>query len=129
MFRRSKRLITSLAAAGALAVPFVPAAPAQANAVALGPCVVRSTGIFIADYQESFVIAGTYQDSDQGAYNVELTCGAVRDGVTVTKATDSTTGPVAVVATTKNLLIGSYTPCYEVRLYYIDHSSFTDTCP
>ena len=129
MFRRSKRLITSLAAAGALAASLVPAVPAQAGAAALGPCVVRSTGIFIADYQESFALVGTYQDVDGGAYNVELTCGAVRDGVTVTKASDSTTGPVAVVATTKNLLIGSYAPCYEVRVHYIDHSTFTDTCP
>ena len=127
MFRRSKRLMISLTAAGALAVPFVPAAPV--HAAALGPCVVRSTGIFIADYQEEFVLAGTYQDVEGGAYNVELTCGAVRDGVTVTKASETTVGPVGVVATTKNLLIGSYSPCYEVRLHYIDHSSFTDTCP
>ena len=129
MFRRSKRLITSLAAAGALVVPFVPASPAHADAAALGPCVVRSTGIFIADYQESFVIAGTYQDADGGAYNVELTCGAVRDGVTVAKASETTFGPVAVVATTKNLLIGSYGTCYEVRFHYIDHTTVTDTCP
>ena len=60
---------------------------------------------------------------------MQLTCGAVRDGVTVTKVTENTAGPVAAVATTKNLLIGTYTPCYEVRLDYIDHSTFTDTCP
>ena len=130
MSRRSKRLITSLAAVGAIAASFVPAAPAQAgSAVALGPCVVRTTGIFIADYQETFAIVGTYQDADGGAYNVELTCGAVRNGATVTKVTETTAGPVAAVAATKNLLIGTYSPCWEIRADYIDHSTYTDTCP
>ncbi|MGH2754864.1 MAG: hypothetical protein ACRDLB_10580 [Actinomycetota bacterium] len=126
MFRRSKRLIVSLVAASALAVAPV---PAQGSSAALGPCTLRSTGISVADWREVVAVAGTYQAVASGGYDVRLTCGIVRDGVTVAKVSESGVGPVAVVAGTATVLVGSYSPCYEVRVSHIEHTSSADTCP
>ena len=129
MLRRSKSLFLAVAAASAIAVIAAPSHAAEATDSALGPCVVRPTGIIIADWRESVVVAGTYQAVSTGGINVELTCGVVRNGVTVARVSETAPGPVAVVSSMADVLVGSYSPCYEVRVTHIDHMTYGDTCP
>jgi hypothetical protein len=128
MFRSAKRSIISLVAVGTLAAAFLPATAAPAAAAA-GPCIVRSTTLYIADVGELFVIAGEYQAASGGALDVQLTCGAVKDGVTYAKVTEDNPGPVAALAATRALSSGSYYGCYEVTVTYVERQTFTDTCP
>jgi len=130
MLRRSKSLILAVTAVSAIAVIAAPSQAAEAaDSSALGPCVVRPTGIIIADWRESVVVAGTYQAASTGGINVELTCGVVRNGVTIARVSETAPGPVAVVAGMEDVLVGTYTPCYEVRVTHIDHTTYGDTCP
>ena len=129
MLRRSKSLFLAVAAASAIAVIAAPSQAAEVTDSALGPCVARPTGIIIADWRESVVVAGAYQAASSGAINVELTCGVVRNGVTVARVRETAPGPVAVVSDVVDVLVGTYSPCYEVSVTYIDHYTYGDTCP
>ena len=121
MIRRSKRLLAAAATAVALAA-ILPAAPASAMAT----CQVRS----LANLQtgQTNIIYGTY--TTVGALDISMTCGLVRNGVTVRRVSESVPGPVAVVAGTSTDW-GYVTPCHEITVTYIDGREpyVTDTCP
>lgn len=120
MVRKTKRLLVASAMVVGLAT-VLPAAPATAMA----PCQVRS----IATIQggQLNVIAGAYTTA--GAVDVSLTCGIVRNGVTVARFSENIPGPVAAVAGTSNAG-GIFTVCHELRVTYLDRPpTVSDYCP
>ena len=120
MIRRTK-LLAAAATAAALAT-ILPAAPATAMAT----CQVRS----LANLQtgQTNIIHGTYTTA--GALDISMTCGIVRNGVTVRRFSEKVPGPVAVVADTSTDW-GFFTPCHEISVTYVDGREpyVTDTCP
>ena len=121
MLRRNRALVApALATVAAIAsTPF-----ATAPAHAASPCRAIST----PDSSGTVLLAGAY--TTPGAVDVQLTCGAVRNGVTVALVQDELTGPVAVVHGTRAVGPGSVTSCYVLRVVYLDRpSTLSDTCP
>jgi hypothetical protein len=120
MFRRTKRLLVASATIAGLAA-ILPAAPATAMA----PCQVRS--ISTIQGGQTNVIAGAYTTA--GATDVSLTCGIVRNGLTVARFSEKIPGPVAAVAGTANVG-GFFTVCHELRVTYLDRApTVSDYCP
>ena len=121
MIRRTKRLFAAAATAVALAA-ILPAAPASAMAT----CQLRS----LANLQtgQTNIIYGTY--TTVGALDISMTCGIVRNGVTVRRFSEKVPGPVAVVADTSTDW-GYFTPCHEITVTYADGREpyVTDSCP
>lgn len=120
--RRPKALVVAALAAAVL-VP-VGATAAQAAAV----CQVKVLGAHSEGGQ--FVsITGTYRGPSD-ALEVKLTCGVVRDGVTVARATDKTTGPVAALADVQTVPGTGLIACHEVTIFHVNGStSHFDACP
>lgn len=121
MVRRTKRLLVASATVVGLATAILPAAPATA----MVPCHVRS----IATLQsgQTNVIAGAYTTA--GAIDVSLTCGIVRNGVTVARFSEKIPGPVATVAGTSDDG-GFFTACHELTVTYADRDPYvSDYCP
>jgi hypothetical protein len=121
MVLRTKRLLVASAAVVGLAA-ILPVAPATAMA----PCQVRS--ISTIQGGQTNVIAGAYTSA--GATDVSLTCGIVRNGVTVARFPEKVPGPVATVAGTANEG-GFFTVCHEIRVSYVDGRPpyVSDSCP
>ena len=121
MVLRTKRLLVASTAVVGLAA-ILPAAPATAMA----PCQVRS--ISTIQSGQTNVIAGAYTTA--GAADVSLTCGIVRNGVTVARVSEKIPGPVATVAGTANVG-GLFTVCHEIRATYADGRPpyVSDSCP
>ena len=121
MFSRTKFLVAAASIAG-LTATVLPAAPASAMAT----CQVRS----LANLQtgQTNIIYGTYTTA--GALDISMTCGIVRNGVTVRRFSEKVPGPVAVVADTSSDW-GFFTPCHEITVTYLDGRApyVTDTCP
>ncbi|HEX2058794.1 MAG TPA: hypothetical protein VHI71_10560 [Actinomycetota bacterium] len=122
MLSKTKGLV---ATAGLAATAMVPAI--GGSAAAASPCRAVLLGGPIQNSQP-VLIAGAYTTS--GATDVILTCGAVRDGVTVARVTDRMTGPVAEVHQIAHVSPGSITSCFELLVYYRNSPPTNyDTCP
>lgn len=121
MVRRTQRLLAVSAMAIALAA-LLPTSPASAMA----PCQVRS--ISTIQGGQTNAIAGAYAPA--GAADVSLTCGIVRNGVTVARFSEKVPGPVAAVAGTADAG-GYFTVCHEIRVTYVDGRApyVSDSCP
>jgi hypothetical protein len=119
---RSVRLIfASVLAAGAIAV-FTPT-----SATAMAPCQGRSL-FSTLEYRQTVAVTGVYTVA--GATDVQLTCGLVRNGVTVARVSENAPGPVAVVAGAPSISNGSFSVCHEAYVTYLDKAPYTtDTCP
>jgi hypothetical protein len=123
MFRRSKHLIVAgLLAAGATTL--IPAAPVHANAAA--PCQAKDL-YKIEEWAHQALVTGTYQAV--GAIDVDLTCGIVQNGQTVTRVPGTSLGSAAVVAQNTRIQGQYYSVCYEVVVTRIDDVDYIDTCP
>jgi hypothetical protein len=121
MLRRSKRLILAVAAASAAVV--IPSTPASAMA----PCQAK-VGFTAIEYRQTLAVTGVYTSA--GAIDVQLTCGIVRNGVTVARISESAPGPVAAVAGTANVSAGTFTVCHEIVATYLDKPPYvSDWCP
>ena len=121
MVFRTRRFLVITAMALALAA-VLPVSPASAMA----PCQVRS--ISTIQGGQTNAIAGAYTTA--GAANVSLTCGIVRNGVTVARFSEKVPGPVATVAGTANEG-GYFTVCHEIYVTYVDGRApyVSDSCP
>lgn len=121
MVHRTKRLLVVSAMVAGLAA-ILPAAPATAMA----PCQVKS--ISTIQGGQTNAIAGAYTTA--GAADVSLTCGIVRNGVTVARFSEKIPGPIAAVAGTSNVG-GFFTVCHEIRVTYVDGrpAYVSDFCP
>lgn len=119
MLRRSSASIAAAVAAIVASIP-VTAGPAAAATPCRAIEMPGSPGTVLLD--------GAYTTA--GAIDVQLACGAVRNGVTVALARDDLSGPVAVVHDTAQVGPGSVTSCYTLRVVYLDRpSTNSDTCP
>jgi hypothetical protein len=125
MLRQTKRCRAAAAAALAAAslVP-VGATPAHAAAV----CQVKVLGAH-SEGGQFVAITGTYR-GPADAREVKLTCGVVRDGATVARATDKVAGPVAALAEVQTVYGTGLIACHEVTIFHLDGSiSYFDACP
>lgn len=124
MFRRSKTFVLATIAASAAAL--VPTG-ADAADFAMASCQVKPV-VRVLDYRETVLIYGVY-NAPAGAVDVRLTCGVTRNGSTSARVTDSLVGPVAVVAGSATVPIGS-SGCHEITVTYLDgRTTYSDTCP
>ena len=123
MLRRSKHLIVAgLLAAGATTL--IPAAPVQASAAA----VCQAKDLYkIEEWAHQALVTGTYQAA--GAIDVDLTCGIVQNGTTVTRVNGTSLGSAAVVAANTRIQGQYYSVCYEAVVTRIDDVDYFDTCP
>lgn len=123
MFARSKTLLVGfVVAAGAAG-----AAPAAAGTgAALSPCAGRSL-FGISEWHQTVALAGAYTSA--GAIDVDLTCGVVRQGETVARVSEDAPGPVAAVAGIVEVHAGTIGYCYELRVTYVDRTTYSDNCP
>jgi hypothetical protein len=93
----------------------------------MAPCQGRHVVSFI-EYRQVVAVTGAYTVA--GASDVQLTCGVVRNGVTVARFTDKVPGPVAAIAEPANVSGGAFTVCHELVVTYLDKpSTSTDYCP
>lgn len=122
MLRKPTRLIAaSLMAVGALSFG-VPN-----GAVAMSPCQARSL-FSTAEFGQTVAVAGAYTTS--GATDVWLTCGVVKNGVTIARFSDKQSGPVAVVEGTTNAGYGTFFVCYDLDVTYLDRPpTSSHLCP
>lgn len=122
-----KRVLAVTAAAAAIAGA-VPATAGASAEVAIGPCQARSLVQGLQEWYQEVLVTG--HAAPRGAIDVRLTCGVTRYGVTVAYVGEQIPGPVAVVSDVVSVhassAIGS---CYVMSVTYIDHSTYTDTCP
>ena len=124
MFRRSKLIVAGLIAAGSTTL--IPAAPVQASSVAAAPCQAKDL-YKIEEWAHQALVTGTYQAV--GAIDVDLTCGIVQNGVTVTRVYGTSLPGAAVVAQNTRIQGQYYSVCYEVAVTRIDDYDYIDTCP
>lgn len=121
----AKRLVSlaaGVAAIGAV-LPLTVARPATAAAPCRAIPLVGGT-----ESNQTVLVAGTY--STARAIDVQLTCGVVRNGVTVALRSERMPGPVALVASTVSVPTGPVTSCYELRVIYLDGpDTVSDNCP
>ena len=123
MFRRSKHLIVAgLLAAGATTL--IPAVPVHAAAAA--PCQAKDL-YKIEEWAHQALVTGTYQAA--GAIDVDLTCGIVQNGQTVTRVNGTSLPGAAVVAANTRIQGQYYSVCYEAVVTRIDDVDYFDTCP
>jgi hypothetical protein len=124
MLRHTKsRRATAAALAAATLVP-VGATPAHAAAV----CQVKVLGAH-SEGGQFVAITGTYRGPSD-AREVKLTCGVVRDGGTVTRATDKVAGPVAALAEVQTVSGTGLIACHEITIFHLNGSiSYFDGCP
>ena len=123
MLRRSKPLVIALVAAAAASI--VISGPTSASA--MSPCQGRAVA-HPPEFQQTIVVAGAYTTAN--ATDVRLTCGVVKNGVTVGRFSDKLSGPVAAVEGTMNVGVGVVSFCYELRVTYLDRApTYSDTCP
>ena len=123
MVRTFKRFAVMVAVATALAALFPVSSGA---AVAVGPCQAKDV-VKLQEWSHTVAVTGQYTTA--GAVDVQLTCGIVQNGATVTRISESVPGPVAAIATTTSVSGQYYSVCYELSVTYIDNSTYTDTCP
>jgi hypothetical protein len=124
MFHRSKHFIVATVAAAVSLAPVAAASPA----VAMAPCQVRPL-FSVIEYQQTVAVTGVYK-APEGATDVQLTCGVVRNGATYAMLSEKIPGPVAVVAGTAVVPAGAVTACYEVRITYLTGGTvYNDYCP
>lgn len=124
MFRRSKTL--ALATIAAAAVVLVPTGAGAAD-FTMASCQVKPL-VRVLDYRETVLIFGVYK-APADAVDVRLTCGVTRNGVTYARVTDALVGPVAALAGSATVPIGS-SACHEITVTYLDGSTtYDDTCP
>ena len=122
MLRRSKRLIV----ASAVATGVLTVVPAP-HATSMAPCQGRSL-FGVTEWTQTVAVAGAYTSA--GATDVWLTCGIVRNGVTVKRFSENIPGPVAAVAGTAEVSAGAFSTCYELYVTYLDRApTSSDTCP
>ena len=123
MLRSFKRFAIVSAAVIAIAGLF----PATSGAsVAAAPCQARDL-FKVQDWSHTASLTGHY--AAPGALDVQLTCGIVQNGQTVTRVTESAPGPVAVIATTVNIAGQYYSVCYEAVVTYVERTTTTGNCP
>lgn len=123
MIRKTR--IAAIAATAAALAALVPAGPAAAAS----SCQARSLGTH--HHAGQFVaVAGAYK-GPADAVEVHLTCGIVRDGVTIDRVSDSTTGPAAAVADVRTVPGSTpVTSCEEIKVIHLDGGvTYYDTCP
>jgi hypothetical protein len=123
MLRGFKRLAVIFAVVAAVTAVFPVTSGA---AVAVAPCQGRDV-VKLQEWSHTVAVTGQY--TSPGAIDVRLTCGIVQNGATVTRISDSATGPIAAIATTTSVQGQFYSVCYEVNVTYVDHSTNADTCP
>lgn len=125
MFCKFKRLIIVTMVAAALAT----LAPVTANAaVAVAPCQGKVAFVGVQEWHQTVLLTGEYTSA--GATDVRLTCGVVRQGVTVARLSENVPGPVAALAGTVTVLAGDISICYELNVTYLDRpATVSDTCP
>ena len=123
MSRRSRRLlVASVVAASAAAL-----IPAATPASAMAPCQGRDV-IKLMEYSHTVAVTGAYTAA--GAIDVRLTCGIVRNGVTVSRFSETAPGPVAAIATTTSVSGALYSVCYELSVTHVNGPpTSSDTCP
>lgn len=122
-----KRVLAVAAAAAAIAgaVPVTAGASAE---VAVGPCQARSLVQGVKEWYQEVLVTGEAHVA--GAIDVALTCGVVRYGETVDRVSEQRPGPVAVLADVVSVhASSSISSCYTLRVTYIDHSTYKNTCP
>ena len=125
MFRRSKRLLVAGASVVALSA-LIPVAPVHASAIAAAPCQAKDL-YKIEEWAHQALVTGTYQAA--GAINVDLTCGIVQNGSTVTRVHGTSLPGASVVAANTRIQGQYYSVCYEVAITRIDDFDWIDTCP
>jgi hypothetical protein len=125
---KRSRLVAPFALAATLFAA-TPAAAVDAGdlAVAAAPCQ-SAFSTKITEYHETHYVVGSA--TVVGATEVKLTCGLVRWGSTVATISDTTVGPVAVVAGSKTIMGALHGVCYVIEAWYPDGSyRINDTCP
>lgn len=123
MLRRFKRLVVVSAIAATIVALF----PASSGAaIAAAPCQAKDV-VKLQEWSHTVAVTGQYTTA--GAVDVQLTCGIVQNGVTVRRISESAPGPVAVVAATTNVSGQYYSVCHEIFVTFIDHTTYSDTCP
>lgn len=125
MTSKAKRFLAAAAAAANLAV-VVPATAADTSA-AIGPCGLTRIADGVKEWYQEVLVTGEH--AARGAIDVELTCGIVRYGETVWMQTDTLSGPVAAMAEMASVHAGPIGSCYILHVVYVEHYTFTDTCP
>lgn len=123
MLGRFKALPVAVVAAALAAL--VPSSPAAA----MNACQARSLGTH-HQIGQFVAVVGAYK-GPADAVEVSLTCGLVRDGVTIDRVSDSTTGPAAALADVR-IVPGStpVTSCDEIKVVHLNGSvTYWDTCP
>jgi hypothetical protein len=118
-----KKLHLAAVALAAMTVVPLSAAPAAAATPCRAIPVAQRT-----NPTQVVLVAGAYTAA--GAIDVRLTCGVVRNGITVASRTDELVGPVAVVSDTVDVGLGSVTSCYVLRVAYADgRVTWSGSCP
>lgn len=124
MLRKTRSVVVLTAVA--LVSAIVPGGGSIAEAAST--CQVKSLGTH-SELGQLVLISGTYRGPSD-AVDVRLTCGIVRDGVTVVRVTDRTVGPVAALAEVTTVPSGLVTSCYEVRIAHLGGAlTYHDACP
>lgn len=122
MLHRPKALV----AAALTAATLLPVGATSAHAAAV--CQVKILGSH-SEGGQFVAITGTYRGPSD-AREVRLTCGVVRDGETVARATDKVPGPVAALAEVQTVSGTGLIACHEVTIFHLDGSiSYFDACP
>lgn len=125
MLARYKRLAVG-AVLAAVTVTAVPATAWDGSVAAAGPCRA-DFAMRIEEWHQTVYVTGAYTAA--GAIDVSLTCGIVRYGETVARVGETTPGPVAAVAGSARVLGGPISVCHEIKTTYVDHVTYSDTCP
>lgn len=110
MRSRTRRLAVIVSAALALSAPI----PASTAAPALAPC--RAEAVTTGS-ETALVLIGRF--SENGAFDVWLTCHIMQEGQRVVSRTDEMEGPVAALASDERIPPGPFTVCYEVLMLKI----------
>lgn len=125
MLRRTKAFVVSALVAATVATA-LPASAVDAGSVAINPCR-GDVGLAWEEWHQTVYVTGVY--AQPRAIDVQLTCGVVRYGQTVARVSEDAPGPVAVVAGSARVLGGPISFCHEIRITYLTHNEWMDTCP
>ena len=123
MLRRFKRFVVISAVAASIVALFPVSSGA---AVAAAPCQAKDV-VKLQEWSHTALVTGQYTTA--GAIDDQLTCGIVQNGATVRRVSESVPGPVAALAATVGIQGQYYSVCHEIVVTFIDHTTYSDTCP
>lgn len=122
-----KRFFALLAAA-TIAGALIPSSSHASTAAAAAPCQIKPLFQGLIEWHQDVLVVGAY-NAPATALDVDLTCGIVRQGETVWSKTETLPLRAAAMTEYATVLAGTISPCYEVRVMYLERTTFEGNCP